>query len=312
MKVKIDFKDRHTRVSAKDMERLKSFHYHQSQDSISKEDIDAFIKKRQRHRCPLCYNSDEERLKLFLLQDDRVYDSDNPMVVPHLNKAPIPKCKNRKLENKSKPKFFRNVRTARERKNHILDLNNQLINELNYEMDKFEGKTNLIDPTDDKHLLYGKTHKFYNTNKVIEEQKLQKIKEINPYIFKKKQKCIKRIPYILKNNRPWSGMHKCKDSINGKFFSQENMNEIEGKKSPKMKKDDSFTVSFTKKKVNIEDVLAIHNSTIRKGFRQSKVSNSVFRQNLKLKNSHLFTPDIKSNLFSSPFEKANIVYMKLY
>ena len=42
----------------------------------------------------------------------------------------------------------------------------------------------------------------------------------------------------------------------------------------------------------------------RKGFSQTKINNSNFRQSMKLKNSHLFTPSTKSkNRVMSPFSK---------
>ena len=125
----------------------------------------------------------------------------------------------------------------------------------------------------------------------------------------------------MKNNRPWSGVYKRPASshsstdFNGLCSYNQKLNDkwnISNNTNSFKNLNEEFILDFKKKKVNIEDLIEIHNTYKRKDYSKGKVKNINFRQNIKLKNKHLYTPAIKfRNNSINPFTKVKNVELKL-
>ena len=101
-------------------------------------------------KCSHCFQEKTNRLTLFLLQDDRVLDKNNPLICETPHKAPLPlfsKCVNyknikqrpKKIKINNSPKELIE-RTNNERKHHIININKELIKGLNFQMNTFTNR----------------------------------------------------------------------------------------------------------------------------------------------------------------------------
>ena len=235
------------------------------------------------------------RLKLFLLQDDRTNIQQNPLLYSTPVKAPLPKFHKRKTISQSaneKHKLKRekelkeiSQRSPQEQKEHIININKELIKELNAQMSTFTNQNmknpfwyNLYRPNNkkisNKQSLKQMSSVFNQTNLIQENNNnkievIERIKELSPGIVEKKIINQKRIPYLFR---------RIQSAKMGIPFETRNIYKIREKQN-------SMSEYYTKQKINLEEVLIMHNSTIRKSVSEFKVQDFQFKKSLKLKNT---------------------------
>ena len=96
------------------------------------------------------------------------------------------------------------------------------------------------------------------------KEKLKKISSLNPFLFYKIKDNNQKIPFQFKNITNYKNLinnnNKIQNELNNRF----------------------------NKAVNLEDILILHNSTVRKSVSQIKVKKYFFKQSLKLKNRPVY------------------------
>ena len=111
-----------------------------------------------------------------------------------------------------------------------------------------------------------KNEKKINEKKNVEnkKEKLKKISSLNPFLFYKIKDNNQKIPFQFKNITNYKNLinnnNKIQNELNNRF----------------------------NKAVNLEDILILHNSTVRKSVSQIKVKKYFFKQSLKLKNRPVY------------------------
>jgi hypothetical protein len=107
---------------------------------------------------------------------------------------------------------------------------------------------------------------------------MEKINKISPLVFKKILKTKKKLPNLFKNIQN----------------SVQNMNSSNKNKS-----------------INLNYILLLHNSTVRKSISQFKVKKYFFKQSLQLKDRPIFSASIKKNN-NNPFNFSNKSSINFY
>ena len=260
------------------------------------------------------------RLALLLLQDDRASIQQNPLLYSTPVKAPIPRFHKRKTISHSandKQKIKREnelkeitQRSPQEQKEHIININKGLIMELNAQMSTFTNQNmknpfwyNLYQPNK-KNISNKQSLKQMpsisnptniqannNSNKI---EVIERIKELSPGIIEKKINNQKRIPYLFRR------IHSAKMGIP---LEVRNVYKIREKQN-------SMSEYYTKQKINLEEVLIMHNSTIRKSVSEFKVQDFQFKKSLKLKNTPIESAYLNNR--KSKEELSSAVNGKLY
>ena len=245
-------------------------------------------------KCARCFQEKTNRLTLFLLQDDRVIDKNNPLICETAHKAPLPlfpKCVNSK-NIKPKPKTIQInnspkeliERTNKEKQHHIININKELIKGLNFQMNTFTNNK-LKNPCwfscedncfpKHKHPISSLTE-YNNFSLHIVNNKqmvLEKLKQLSPRLADKKIKNQKRIPYLFK--RLQSAKLGIPLKNKNKDYPQNN------------EKQNSVSNYYSKQKINLEEVLIMHNSNIRKSVSEFRVKNFQMKRSLKLNNKSI-------------------------
>ena len=213
-------------------------------------------------------------INLFLIQDDRtVNEINNPILSFSHKKAPTPKF--RSLSGLKKKINFDDYPKKNDLKfkssNHVFDVNNELINVLNKQM-------NLIQKNNQKlFYFYDLNNNNNNKNKHIKKnnenenkkEKLKKISSLNPFLFYKIKDNNQKIPFQFKNITFYKNLINNNNNNNNKNVQNLLNNRFN-------------------KEVNLEDILILHNSTVRKSVSQIKVKKYFFKQSLKLKNRPVY------------------------
>ena len=110
------------------------------------------------------------------------------------------------------------------------------------------------------------------------KKKMEKINKISPLVFKKILKTKKKLPNLFKNIQN----------------SVQNMNSSNKNKS-----------------INLNYILLLHNSTVRKSISQFKVKKYFFKQSLQLKDRPIFSEKKKKNN-NNPFNFSNKSSINFY
>lgn len=234
-------------------------------------------------KCSHCFQETTRRLTLFLLQDDRVIDRNNPLLCETPHKAPLPF-----FESKSKSKFkntFKidsgcpsktcivdNIQNETPHE-HIININKELISNLNNEITSFSKRNN---PTPSKTFqvdFFRKPH-HDNSAKKNSFEILEKLRVLSPIVAEKKAKNHKKIPFIFKKMK----LTKNHISVNNTININNSVNSKNNNDS-----------HYEKQKINLEDILIMHNSTIRKSVSEFKVKNFQLKRSLKLKNRPIYS-----------------------
>ena len=210
-------------------------------------------------------------INLFLIQDDRtVNEINNPILSFSHKKAPTPKFRALSgLKKKINFDDYEKKNLKYKSSNHVFDINKELINNLNKQM-------NLIQKNNQKLFYFyemnnNNNNKKKNEKKINEKkndenkkEKLKKISSLNPFLFYKIKDNNQKIPFQFKNITNYKNLinnnNKIQNELNNRF----------------------------NKAVNLEDILILHNSTVRKSVSQIKVKKYFFKQSLKLKNRPVY------------------------
>ena len=209
-------------------------------------------------------------INLFLIQDDRtVNEINNPILSFSHKKAPTPKFRSLSgLKKKINFDDYEKKNLKYKSSNHVFDINKELINNLNKQM-------NLIQKNNQKLFYFydinNNNNKKKNEKKINEKkndenkkEKLKKISSLNPFLFYKIKDNNQKIPFQFKNITNYKNLinnnNKIQNELNNRF----------------------------NKAVNLEDILILHNSTVRKSVSQIKVKKYFFKQSLKLKNRPVY------------------------
>ena len=238
---------------------------------------------RFKKKCSHCFQETTRRLTLFLLQDDRVIDRNNPLLCETPHKAPLPF-----FESKSKSKFksaFQNNSSYPSKKSiidnipkeiqheNIININKELINNLNNEIASFSKRNCPISNKTFQVNFFSKPKRDSSVKKNSFDI-LEKLRVLSPIVADKKAKNHKRIPFIFKQMKLTKNHISANNTININ-------NSVNSKNN-----NDSH---YEKQKINLEDILIMHNSTIRKSVSEFKVKNFQLKQSLKLKNRPIYS-----------------------
>ena len=141
----------------------------------------------------------------------------------------------------------------------IIDINKEFIKKIKEEMEIMSSKPSFFTPqtTNNKKINF---ESKINEEKI--KKKMEKINKISPLVFKKILKTKKKLPNLFKNIQN----------------SVQNMNSSNKNKS-----------------INLNYILLLHNSTVRKSISQFKVKKYFFKQSLQLKDRPIFSASIKKN-----------------
>lgn len=224
-------------------------------------------------KCSHCFQDTTRRLTLFLLQDDRIIDRNNPLLCETPHKAPVPLFDKKPRKSKFVPNTSNPInkvgnmnemykRSHDEKKEHIININKELIKELNSEIRTFSKKKKPITtPKPNRSdgfngFIIRNIEPMTSKNNI---EVIERIRLLSPYLATKKANNLKEIPFI---------------------FRQMKLNK---KKEPK-----GNIINYERQKINLEDILIMHNSTIRKSVSQFKVKDFQLKKSLKLKNRPLY------------------------
>lgn len=220
------------------------------------------VKRSEEYFSSFCSNKDTKKIKR--IQSANV-KSKTRMIIKTQNKL-VSKVRQNTEENKKNNltiKTKENILTSNDIKNmdmKFLDMSNLNIENLNLNMDVEEDKEKL------KEILLQEMIEKKKLVKEIEENKIKKMKDKPlPYIMNKLNKRVKLNAISNFNNI------NSNENIDGDF--------VFGKIKEKNKSDKE---RYRKKKINIEDILVFHNSTMRKDLNPLKTTDSKMKINLHL------------------------------
>ena len=212
---------------------------------------------------------------LFLIQDDRtVNEISNPILSFSHKKAPTPKFSQlsglkKKINYDDYPK--KNSILKYKSSNHIFDINKELIYNLNKQMNLFQKNNQKLfhfyNSNDTYKIKNKNNNNNNNDNNEKKKEKLKKISSLNPFLFYKIKDNNLKIPIQFKNITYY------KNLLNINNNNDNVQNELNNRFN---------------KAVNLEDILILHNSTVRKSVSQIKVKKYFFKQSLKLKNRPVY------------------------